>query len=64
LRASSTTSEAPFFYPHDLLAERLVKDRETPIEEVCEAVGVSRAMLYRYLKPDVTLRELLNTPPD
>ncbi len=38
LRASSTTSQAPFFYPHDLLAERLMKDRETPIAEVYEAV--------------------------
>jgi DNA invertase Pin-like site-specific DNA recombinase len=34
------------------LASKLMKDRETPIGEVCEAVGVSRATLYRYLTPD------------
>ena len=44
------------------VATRLMKDRETPIAEVCEAVGVSRATLYRYLKPDGTLRQLLKTP--
>ena len=38
------------------LASRLMKDQETPISEVCEAVGVSRATLYRYLKPDGTPR--------
>jgi DNA invertase Pin-like site-specific DNA recombinase len=38
------------------LASRLLRDRETPIAEVCEAVGVSRATLYRYLKPDGTPR--------
>jgi hypothetical protein len=45
------------------VAARLMKDRETPIAEVCEAVGVFRATLYRYLKPDGTLRQLLKTPP-
>jgi predicted DNA-binding transcriptional regulator AlpA len=39
------------------LASKLLKDRETPVSEVCEAVGVSRATLYRYLKPDGTPRE-------
>jgi len=34
------------------LASKLMRDRDTPISEVCEAVGVSRATLYRYLKPD------------
>jgi DNA-binding phage protein len=34
-----------------------MRDRETPISEVCEAVGVSRATLYRHLKPDGTPRE-------
>jgi DNA-binding phage protein len=29
-----------------------MRDRETPISEVCDAVGVSRATLYRYLEPD------------
>jgi len=40
------------------LASKLMRDRETPITEVCEAVGVSRATLYRYLKPDGTPREV------
>jgi DNA invertase Pin-like site-specific DNA recombinase len=39
------------------LASRLMRDRETPILEVCEAVGVSRATLYRHLKPDGSLRD-------
>jgi DNA invertase Pin-like site-specific DNA recombinase len=39
------------------LASRLMRDRETPISEVCEAVGVSRATLYRHLRPDGTPRE-------
>ncbi len=34
------------------LASRLMRDRETSIAEVCEAVGVSRATLYRYQGPD------------
>lgn len=38
------------------LASKLMRDRETPISEVCEVVGVSRATLYRYLKPDGTPR--------
>ncbi len=39
------------------LASKLMKDRHVPIPEVCEAVGVSKATLYRYLRPDGTLRE-------
>ena len=39
------------------LAGKLLKDRDTPIGEVCRAVGVSKATLYRYLKPDGTPRE-------
>jgi DNA invertase Pin-like site-specific DNA recombinase len=39
------------------LASKLLKDGETPVSDVCEAVGVSRATLYRYLKPDGTPRE-------
>jgi DNA invertase Pin-like site-specific DNA recombinase len=39
------------------LASKLMRDRETPMSEVCEAVGVSRATLYRYLEPDGTPRE-------
>ena len=38
------------------LASELMRDRETPISTVCEAVGVSRATLYRHLKPDGTPR--------
>jgi DNA invertase Pin-like site-specific DNA recombinase len=45
------------------LAARLLKDRDMPISEVCEAVSVSRATLYRYLKPDGTPRERLRDSP-
>jgi DNA invertase Pin-like site-specific DNA recombinase len=42
------------------LAARLMRDRDVPISEVisevCGAVGVSRAALYRYLNPDGTPR--------
>jgi predicted DNA-binding transcriptional regulator AlpA len=38
-------------------ASKLMRDRDTPICEACEAVGVSRATLYRYVKPDGTLRD-------
>jgi DNA invertase Pin-like site-specific DNA recombinase len=38
------------------LAARLMKDGDVPVSEVCEAVGVSRATLYRYLNPDGTPR--------
>jgi DNA-binding phage protein len=31
---------------------KLIGDREKPFSEVCDAVGVSRATLYRYLEPD------------
>ena len=40
------------------LAARLMRDREVPISEVCEAAGVWRATLYRYLKPDGAPRAL------
>ena len=36
------------------LASKLMRDRETPMSEVCEAVGVSKATLYRYVRPDGT----------
>jgi DNA invertase Pin-like site-specific DNA recombinase len=39
------------------LAARLLRDRETPIRDVCEAVGVSKATLYRYVGPDGTPRK-------
>jgi DNA invertase Pin-like site-specific DNA recombinase len=39
------------------LASKLMRNRETPIAEVCEVVGVSRATLYRYLEPDGTPRK-------
>jgi DNA invertase Pin-like site-specific DNA recombinase len=38
------------------LASRLMRGRETPILDVCGAVGVSRSTLYRHLKPDGTPR--------
>jgi DNA invertase Pin-like site-specific DNA recombinase len=40
------------------LASNLMKARVMPVSEVCETVGVSRATLYRYVKPDGTPREL------
>lgn len=30
------------------LAKRLMADRDTPVEEICRALGVSRSTLYRY----------------
>jgi DNA invertase Pin-like site-specific DNA recombinase len=39
------------------LATRLMKDPELSVEEVCEAVGVSSATLYRYVAPDGTVRK-------
>ena len=42
------------------VASKLMHDRETLVSEVCEAVGVSRATLYRYLEPDGTPRRLNN----
>ena len=36
---------------------KLMRDRETSIAEVREAVGVSRATLYRYLGPNGTTRK-------
>ncbi len=39
------------------LADRLMRDRDVPISEVCEAVGISRATPYRYLKTDGSPRE-------
>ena len=39
------------------LAARLMKDGDVPISEICEAVGISRVTLYRYLNPDGTPRE-------
>jgi DNA invertase Pin-like site-specific DNA recombinase len=38
------------------LASKLMRDRETPVSAVCEAVGVSRATLYRYVGPHGTPR--------
>lgn len=32
----------------------MMRDREAPRSEVCEAVGISRAASYRYLEPDGT----------
>jgi hypothetical protein len=38
------------------LVSKPMRDRETPISAVCEAVRVSRATLYRYVGPDGTPR--------
>ena len=39
------------------LAARLMKDAETPIQEICAALGVSKSTLYRYVGPDGRVRE-------
>lgn len=39
------------------LASKLMRDRETPMSEVCQAVGVSKATIYRHLKTDGTPKE-------
>lgn len=39
-----------------ILGSRLMRDRETLVCAVCEAVGVSRGTLYRYVGPDGTPR--------
>ena len=38
------------------LASKLMRDMEMPISEICEAVSVLRATLYRFLEPDGTPR--------
>jgi DNA invertase Pin-like site-specific DNA recombinase len=38
------------------LASAMLKNREIPVREVCEAVGVSRSTLYRHLRPDGSAR--------
>ncbi len=40
------------------LASRLMRSREMTVPEVCQAVGVGRTTLYRYLKPDGTPRDV------
>jgi DNA invertase Pin-like site-specific DNA recombinase len=39
-------------------ASKLMKSSDCSITEICEMVGMSRSSLYRYLKPDGTLRSL------
>ncbi len=36
---------------------KLMKSSDYSINEICEMVGISRTTLYRYLKPDGTLRQ-------
>ncbi len=36
------------------LASAMLKDGSNSVTDVCEALGVSRATLYRYLRPDGT----------
>jgi DNA invertase Pin-like site-specific DNA recombinase len=38
------------------LVSKMLKNREIPVAEVCEVVGISRSTLYRHLKPDGTPR--------
>lgn len=38
------------------LASKLMRDSSVSVAEVCEAVGVSRSTLYRYVAPDGTVR--------
>jgi DNA invertase Pin-like site-specific DNA recombinase len=39
------------------LASKMLENKEIPVGEVCEAVGVSRSTLYRHLKPDGSVRQ-------
>jgi len=39
------------------MAARLMKDAETPVKEICAALGVSKSTLYRYVGPDGSVRE-------
>ena len=39
------------------VASRLMRDPEVSVAEVCRAVGVSSATLYRYVAPDGTVRQ-------
>ena len=39
------------------LASRLMRDPEVSVGEVCRAVGVSSATLYRYVGPDGAIRK-------
>ncbi len=43
------------------LASKLLRSKELTIPEVCQAVGVGRTTLYRYLKPDGTARDAITT---
>mgnify|MGYP001179302743 CR=1 FL=1 len=39
------------------MASTLMKDKTMSIKEICAKIGVSRATLYRYLRPDGTLKK-------
>ena len=39
------------------LASRLMRDPAVSVDEVCEAVGVSKSTLYRHVGPDGTVRK-------
>jgi len=41
------------------LAQKLMTNKELSITEICQMVQVSRSTLYRYLKPDGSLRDTL-----
>ena len=39
------------------MAARLMKDLEVSIQEICKTLGMSRSTLYRYVAPDVQVRQ-------
>ncbi len=43
------------------LASKMMKDRTITIREVCDAVGVSAATLYRHVGPDGAIRQMPRT---
>jgi predicted DNA-binding transcriptional regulator AlpA len=45
------------------VASAMLRNREIPVREVCDAVGVSRSTLYRHLKPDGTARQPVKSRP-
>lgn len=39
------------------LAQAAMANRDTPVSELCEELGITRATLYRYISPDGKLRK-------
>ena len=40
------------------MASKLMKDKETPIKQICDLLGIGRTTLYRYLSPQGEIRDL------